>query len=740
LEKRLKEQEQLHSLAGKVDDHSPDVRPDVAASATNIDTIHPQPTVPCVEHESAKISSTSMSQTSTIAHEAQAVMVDTDDSKDPIMEEILQAYFERLHGQPYHILDEHMTWKSWREKRLPGYLLNAVYAATVRYAEHVCDPCDEPVSSSREHSGRARSDIDVDEPSISRLQALLLLAMACSQDGKTTKSRMLLSHAINMATALRLHVELPHHVRIASRDREERRQLFWACYLMDRFAIWDSNTSPSISDESVHLRLPSWLPTASPDPVDDNFYPNTTALPHTAGVFKASQGSGSMIIGIVRILGIAGRYMAAGGPKQDSHFPWHVQSMFSKICSELDHWATSTRNMFDSLEFPPSQPERSNRVLGQLTYHFIYCLLFRSFLPVDLGDFVGSGQQRSWQTTAIALCFVHANAIAEIAVIGNAIPAVDWTPFICCCVFVAGTVHIHGANHTSLYKDLLFSGSSEYLSREMQQLHDHQSIWAGAQNPMDLLQKINDSHCRLVKFLAYQPMLRSHKSYMDDFFARYRGFRTDYAHIPLPDLTIGTFESGVRDPQTSQSPYGGVFGHSRNKPHDQEAGLSLIRCMEQHTVPKSTSRPDGMIMPTSVAYPPAPGIEEPSTETLEDLQFRCIRVPAANSPQQQKIALCKRRQPLGPCDSLVGDTQISQTDHGQIEALMQDWSSPISNLDLVSARQDRDTIRNVDDMNTSGRSKYLDAGDDHWLSTLESFMGNNVISEADIKHAENVFA
>ena len=41
---------------------------------------------------------------------------------------------------------------------------------------------------------------------------------------------------------------------------------------------------------------------------------------------KKSQGSSGMLIDIVRILGITNRYLAAGGVKGDSHFPWHSLS------------------------------------------------------------------------------------------------------------------------------------------------------------------------------------------------------------------------------------------------------------------------------------------------------------------------------------------------------------------------------------------------------------------------------
>lgn len=57
-----------------------------------------------------------------------------------------------------------------------------------------------------------------------------------------------------------------------------------------------------------------------------------------------------MLIDIVRILGVANRYLAAGGVKDDSHFPWHSLSNLSKIRQELDIWAAGTQDTFASIE------------------------------------------------------------------------------------------------------------------------------------------------------------------------------------------------------------------------------------------------------------------------------------------------------------------------------------------------------------------------------------------------------
>ena len=47
---------------------------------------------------------------------------------------ILDAYFARIHGKPYFILDESITRQRYQVDQLPLHLSMAIYAITARYA------------------------------------------------------------------------------------------------------------------------------------------------------------------------------------------------------------------------------------------------------------------------------------------------------------------------------------------------------------------------------------------------------------------------------------------------------------------------------------------------------------------------------------------------------------------------------------------------------------------------------
>ena len=341
-----------------------------------------------------------------------------------------------------------------------------------------------------------------------------------------------------MAMALELHREFDHKARLTPVDRETRRRLFWTCYLMDRFAACGSKRPSLISDKSIMICLPSWSPSPSSIAIEGEFFQNGSNLQYHSGSGKKSQGSSGMLIDIVRILGITNQYLAAGGVKGDSHFPWHSLSKISKIRQDLDVWASGTHDVFSSVGILFGQPDSTTLVLSKLIYHLIHCLVYRPFLPVDLAELAGTGQHQSWQIEATNLCFLHANAIGELVELGKQSPAIEWPAFVGYCICTAGTVHVHGAHYKGGREGEVFSASADFLSREMQQLSELRYAWTSVQHQRETLQSIYGCHSELVKSLATNPIRYSPVFHLEDFFDRYSdlGQIFDGAHISFSDV------------------------------------------------------------------------------------------------------------------------------------------------------------------------------------------------------------
>ncbi|KAK7741889.1 hypothetical protein SLS62_010900 [Diatrype stigma] len=355
--------------------------------------------------------------------------------------------------------------------------------------------------------------------------------------------------AVGMAMALELHREVGMHSSITAVEREMRRRLFWSCYLLDRFMACGSKRPCLISDKTIILRLPCWYPNPAALPIEGEFFQTGSNLQYFQGSGKKSQGSSGMLIDISRILGITNRYLAAGGVKGDSHFPWHSLSNLSKIRQDLDVWASGTDDVFSSVDALFGQPDSTVLVLSKLIYHLIHCLIYRPFLPIDLAELAGTGQHQSWQIEATNMCFLHANAIAELVELGKQTASIEWPAFVGYCISTAGTVHIHGAHYKKhgLNGDTgAFAASTEFLSREMQQLSELRYAWASVQHQRETLQGIFNAHGELVKSLANNPMRYSPVFHLEDFFDRYsniggpggRTFTFDAANLSLADVVI----------------------------------------------------------------------------------------------------------------------------------------------------------------------------------------------------------
>ncbi|KAJ5144040.1 uncharacterized protein N7515_002827 [Penicillium bovifimosum] len=458
-----------------------------------------------------------------------------------LSDSILEIYFARLHGKPFHILDEATTRQRHQLGQLPPCLAMAISAVAIRYTSSP-GPAEQSMRAGVDAALQARRMVDVDNPTLEGLQTVLLLSQAFYAYGLSKKAYMTFSNCVAMIVALDLYREAASKINIAPAEREMRRRLFWSVYLMDRFINCGSRRPCLISDHSVVLRLPSWSPHAAGLDMEGELFHVGPNIQFSADSRRKSPSATSLLIDVTRILGVTNKYLAAGGVKGDSHFPWHALSNLSKIRQELDIWAAGTQDVFASIDALFGHPESTTLLLSKLIYHLVHCLIYRPFLPIDLVELRGTGQHQSWQIEATNLCFSHANAIAELVELGRNSPLIEWPAFVCYCVCTAGTVHVHGVHYKGREGEV-FSSSADFLTREMHQLAWLRNIWTGVQHQRELLQTIYTCHSELVRNLASSPMRFSPVFHLEDFLDRYPGLTLDASHVRLldtgDDLTPG---------------------------------------------------------------------------------------------------------------------------------------------------------------------------------------------------------
>ncbi|CAG7959992.1 unnamed protein product [Penicillium nalgiovense] len=466
-------------------------------------------------------------------HSASLLQQPSPTNNGPLSDAILDIYFERLHGKPFYVLDEATTRQNHQVNQLPPYLAMAISALTVRYTTSP-GQVEKSLRTGLDAALQARRMIEIDNPTVEGLQTLLLISQAFYAYGLGKKAYMTFSNCVAMIVALDLYREAPSKPNIAPAEREMRRRLFWSVYLMDRFINCGSRRPCLIIDHSVVLRLPSWSPHAAGLNMEGELFHVGPNIQYSADSRRKSPSAASLLIDITRILGVTNKYLAAGGVKGDSHFPWHALSNLSKIRQELDIWAAGTQDVFASIDALFGHPESTTLLLSKLIYHLVHCLIYRPFLPIDLVELRGTGQHQSWQIEATNLCFSHSNAIAELVELGRNSPLVEWPAFVSYCVCTAGTVHVHGVHYKGREGEV-FASSAEFLTREMNQLAWLRNIWTGVQHQRELLQTIYTCHSELVRNLASSPMRFSPVFHLEDFLDRYPGLMLDGSHVRFID-------------------------------------------------------------------------------------------------------------------------------------------------------------------------------------------------------------
>jgi hypothetical protein len=467
-----------------------------------------------------------------------------------------------------------------------------------------------------------------------------------------------LANAVGMAMALELHRELDMNSRVTPVERELRRRLFWSCFLLDKFMACGSKRPSLVADNTILLRLPCWAPNSVAMPMDGDFFQSSSNLQYTQGAVRRNQGSNGMLIDICRILGTTNRYLAAGGVKGDSHFPWHSLSNLSKIRQELDIWASGTADVFSSLDALFGQSDSTVLVLSKLIYHLIHCLIYRPFLPIDLAELSGTGQHQSWQIEATNMCFLHANAIAELVELGKQAASIEWPAFVGYCICTAGTVHIHGAHYTSNGNPgemSVFSNSADFLSREMQQLSELRYAWASVQHQRETLQAIFHAHSGLVKSLTNNSMRYSPVFQLEDFFDRYskidggQTFSFDSANLSLSDVIVDF---------TADSYTGHDLYAPRLRSNDAATGRPNLK--RKNTAPLGRRRPS---LVNTLHLPSSPSLLTPS-------RSRYLSLPTPSMGSQMSPGIMQSPTSATPHHGFHGQNTHRGVMHGAIDENM----------------------------------------------------------------------
>ncbi|PHH55559.1 hypothetical protein CFIMG_001373RA [Ceratocystis fimbriata CBS 114723] len=462
-------------------------------------------------------------------------------------QELLDTYFQKIHGKPYYILDEISFRQQKQRGKVPAHLLNAIYAIAARHTNHA-HGVQASLQMSDYYASKARSQIDIDEPSIESLQALLLLVLVFTASGKGKKAYMLMTSAVAMAMALELHRESIVQTNFPFADTEVRRRLFWTCYIIDRFMACGSNRPHFIVDSSaIALQLPSRVTADGPSITKQG---NVLAQDdHSMRQFLESNNknrcSYGILVDITKVLGFTNQFITAcTSSSASSCYPWDEASEVSKIRRDLVAWEAETRDIFSSMSAILAHPEANILMLSKLVYHTVYCLAYRPFLPMEVTELHQPSQHLAWRIDAANNCFLHANSIMELVELSQQVGNIQFPPFVGQAICVAGTIHMHGVYYckdNARASQSRFYKSEEFLEREMACLEKLKHSWPIIGHYRKTLQELHKKHSELVDRRAGNASRYISPLQGRDFFDRYstspggQVFQFDAASLTLPE-------------------------------------------------------------------------------------------------------------------------------------------------------------------------------------------------------------
>ncbi|KAF9099144.1 hypothetical protein BGX23_003737 [Mortierella sp. AD031] len=178
-----------------------------------------------------------------------------------ILDHLIELFFDSIYFQ-LPIIHPGTFMKQYKEGKASPNLLNAMCAAVARFSNHpdvVTTPAflaGEPFATNI----RAVLVDSIDVPTVSNVQALLLLSMYEYGAARGPRAWMFGGMAVRQAQELGLNREDSSPVFYLKGDwvmRETRRRTFWACFILDVLASSSSGRPRMMDERDCEVLLPS---------------------------------------------------------------------------------------------------------------------------------------------------------------------------------------------------------------------------------------------------------------------------------------------------------------------------------------------------------------------------------------------------------------------------------------------------------------------------------------------------
>lgn len=317
---------------------------------------------------------------------------------------LAEVYFDYVYGQSYHLLHKPTYMRDLTSGTIPPVLSLAVCALSARFSDHP-QLQTEPPFLRGEMWANAALDIALrrfDTPNITVVIVFLLLGLHSFGTCQGGRSWMVSGMAHRMAYALQLHKDPEHEMsgpgsdkktELSFMDRELRRRVMWACFMMDRFTSSGTERPMFANEHYFRLQLP----------VRENYYqlevPALTEdlhgnLPKDAKTddedkahkeVRSNMGVAAYNIRLVAIWGRLVQYLNLGGRQRDQYPIWSPQSGYHPLFHQVTEFKTNLpeglRHTSENLELYSSEGIANQFLFMHITYNLIILFLNRFAFP-----------------------------------------------------------------------------------------------------------------------------------------------------------------------------------------------------------------------------------------------------------------------------------------------------------------------------------------------------------------------
>ncbi|KAL7809267.1 fungal-specific transcription factor domain-containing protein [Trichoderma gracile] len=308
--------------------------------------------------------------------------------KDPleyVTDEVKESYMRCSYKWSFH----HMPtfFAQIRNKTLDRSVAWAMLAITVRFSQKPPEGFSSQIQTSNYFAAHTRSLIlpSIDEPSLQRIQVLLMLTGHSWGSGEGRRAWVYLGMAVRMAQIMGLFEDAP----VTSPDTqdfihgEERRRTAWTCFLMDSLLSGGKGRERLLSADSMQIQLPC--------DTSNFIFGESVLCPfiegfRSDGTAKLPRGNLGIVAYSMRVADVWGavaKWSCSSHPNNTP--PWQAESELQRLLVRLNAWRDSlpSRLRYDlSLLHAHSVQNQ-----GQ-AYCYMHCIyfmsvifLYRSYLP-----------------------------------------------------------------------------------------------------------------------------------------------------------------------------------------------------------------------------------------------------------------------------------------------------------------------------------------------------------------------